>query len=75
MSDYQALFDHDLHYVLGWTSPTVDPKDLEKFNETSIKDIKICEEMGFPSPCIIEFFDPELGQTQFVVSAIKDYSG
>lgn len=74
MSDYQALFDHDLHYVMGWSTSAIDKQELEKFNNSSIQDIKICEAKGFPQPCILDFNDPELGQTQFILSTIRDFN-
>ena len=48
---------------------------MEKLNNSSMADIKICEERGFPEPCSIDSLSQEIGYTKFVLSTIKDHKG
>lgn len=59
----------------GWQAQKLSKADLEKLNNSSIQDIKTCEEMGFPQPCVVDFVDPDFGETQFVISTIRDFAG
>jgi len=31
--------------------------------------------MGFPSTCRVEYHDPDLGESEFIVSTVEDYEG
>lgn len=75
MSDYNSLWDADYEFLQSWSSNKLKQGDFDKLNNSSLNDIKICEQWGFPEPCIVEDFDADIGSSKFILSTIKDYSG